>query len=170
MKRHRPYIPLAVRVEVAERDSTKGAWWPLYCGAVDVGGMTLGRRLAILLGHLPKGAELDHDPALILRAFNPKTGEYMPAANDPAYLIYRDGESHQQKTTGRKPGALRTVTTKGSDIGLKTKFARLERKKAKKAEPLWLPGKHGHGGFGGHSSSGAKIPSRPFSTQKRKFR
>jgi hypothetical protein len=148
MKRPRPYIPRAVMVEVAERDCIKGLWWPLYCGAVEAGGMNLRRRLEILRGHLPKGAELDHDPALILRAFDPRTGEYTPAANDPAYLIYRDGESHQQKTTGRKPGALRTVTTKGSDIGLKTKFARLERKPKRKA----------------------KIPSRPFSTQKRKFR
>ncbi len=111
--------------------------------------MTLGARLNILLGHLPKGAQLDHDPALILRPFNERTGKYTPDANDPAYLIYRAPDDHLQKTTGRKPGALRTVTTKGSDIGLKTKFARLERKKTK-------PKSH--------------IPSRPFPKQKRSFR
>src|SRR5882724_6814428 len=59
MRRPRPHIPLAVRVEVAERDVEKGLWWALYCSAVEAGKITLGRRLAILLGHLPKGAQLD---------------------------------------------------------------------------------------------------------------
>lgn len=155
-RRPRPYIPLAVRVEVAERDCVKGLWWNLYCGAVEVGGMTLGRRLGILLGHLPKGAELDHTPALILRKFNERTGKYTPDANDPLFLAYLSPEDHQQKTTGRKPGAERTVTTKGSDIGIKTKFARLERKARATIKPK---------GFGGTR----KIASRGFSKQKRKF-
>lgn len=150
MKRPRPHISISVRVEVAENCVNRGEpWWPLYCSAVEVGGMTLGRRLTILLGHLPKGAQIDHDPALILRKFSPRTGLYEPGANDPAYLVYRAPDDHLQKTTGRKPGALRTVTSKGSDIGLKTKFARLERKKTKRK---------------------SSIPSRPFSKQKRSFR
>jgi hypothetical protein len=151
MKRPRPHIPLAVRVEVAEITVTSyplGPWWALYCSSVQADRMTLGTRLAILLGHLPKGVQLDHDPALILREFNPRTGKYTPDANDPAYLIYREPDDHQRKTTGRKPGAERTVTTKGSDIGLKTKFARLERKPKRKSI----------------------IPSRSFSKQKRNFR
>lgn len=156
MKRPRPYIPLAARVEVAERDVVKGLWWPLYLSAVGAGKMTLGRRLGILLGHLPKGVQLDHDPALILREFNERTGKYTPDANDPAHLIYRDPDDHLQKTTGRKPGALKTITTKGSDIGLKTKFARLERKARQTIKPK---------GFGGKRS----IPSRPF-PKGRKFR
>lgn len=150
MKRPRPYIPLSVRVEVAERDCVKGPWFPLYCSAVEVGGMTLGRRLVILLGHLPKGSELDHDPALILREFDAATGKYTPDANDPAYLVYRDPDEHQQKTTGRRPGAERTITTKGSDIGLKAKFARLEART--KSRPK------------------AKIPSRKNPWPKRSFR
>lgn len=167
MKRQRPYIPIAVRVEVAERwFGWSGAfqpWWPLYCAAVQVGGMTMGKRLSILLGHLPKGAQLDHDPALILRNFNPRTGKYTPDANDPAYLIYREPAEHQHKTTGRKPGAERTITTKGSDIGLKTKFARLARRKADTSDipetkKSWF------------KKAKVKIPSRPFSKQKRSFR
>jgi hypothetical protein len=98
--------------------------------------MTLRKRLSILLGHLPQGAQLDHDPALILRPFNERTGKYTPDANDPAYLIYRDKDDHLQKTTGRKPGATHTVTVKGSDIGLKTKFARLERKGKKPKQKI----------------------------------
>lgn len=126
MSRPRPYIPLSVRVEVAENCCDKGLWWPLYCSAVESGGMTLGRRLTILLGHLPKGAQLDHDPALILREFNEETGKYTPDANDPAYLIYREPREHLQKTIGRRADAEKTVTTKGSDVWLKSKFNKLE--------------------------------------------
>jgi len=150
MKRPRPYIPLAVRVEVAERDVPKGAWWELYSLAVERGRLTLGKRLMILLGHLPKGAQLDHDPALILRPY--VDGFYSPLANDPAYLVYREKAEHQQKTTGRKPGAERTITTKGSDIGLKAKFAKLEKRTKASRRP-----KH-------------KIPSRPFPKNTRGFR
>jgi hypothetical protein len=157
MKRPRPYIPLAVRVDVAERLFTlmladfkvPRANGALYQQALR-SRATLSRRLRLLLTAIfsLREVQLDHDPALILREFNPRTGKYTPDANDPDHLVYRAKDEHQQKTTGRKPGALRTVTTKGSDIGLKTKFARLERKPKRKA----------------------KIPSRPFSTQKRKFR
>jgi hypothetical protein len=170
MKRPRPYIPLAVRVELAEQYCEKGLWWPLYCTAVEAGGMTLGRRFAILIGHLPKGVQLDHDPALILREFNARTGKYTPDANDPAHLVYREKADHQQKTTGRKPGAERTVTTKGSDIGLKTKFARLERKKTAKAFGF-QPTPNTLRALGATlEKPKRKIPSRQFSTQKRKFR
>jgi len=126
MVRPRPYIPLAIRVEVAERDADKGLWWPLYRSAVEAGGMSMGRRLTILLGHLPKGSQIDHDPALILRKFSEKTGLYTPDANDPAHLIYRAPREHLQKTIGRRADAEKTVTTKGSDIWLKSKFRRLE--------------------------------------------
>jgi len=87
-------------------------------------------RLTWLLKHLFPEAipQLDHDPALILRLFNKETGKYTPDACDPDHLIWREKALHQEKTTGRRPGASRTITTKGSDIGLKTKFARLEGK------------------------------------------
>lgn len=158
MKRPRPYIPLKVRVEVAEREVDHGQlWWPLYCSAVEAGRMTLRKRLVILLGHLPEGAQLDHNPALILRPFNERTGKYTPDANDSAFLFYCDKELHLQKTTGRKPGAERTITTKGSDIGLKTKFAKLERKARQTIKPK---------GFGGTR----KLQGRPFPKQSRSIR
>jgi len=158
VKRPRPYIPLKVRVEVAEREVDHSQlWWPLYCSAVRAGRMTLRKRLSILLGHLPEGAQLDHDPALILRRFDERTGKYTPDANDPAFLKYMDKPNHLQKTTGRKPGAERTVTTKGSDIGLKTKFAKLERKARTTIKPK---------GFGGTR----KLQGRGFPKQQRPFR
>lgn len=158
MKRPRPSIPMSVRVAVAERQAQcDSTWWLLYFSALTSEKLTLGRRLAILLEHLPKGAQLDHDPALILRPFSPRTGKYTPDANDPRFLTYREPAEHLQKTTGRKPGASRTITTKGSDIGIKTKFARLERKARATIKPK---------GFGGKR----KIESRPFSKQKRGFK
>lgn len=134
MKRPRPYIPMSVRIKVAQRqlDSCAMLVQRLY-------GETQQSYLARLLGNftmfilaqnpglmeIPQ-LQLDHDPALILRPFNERTGKYTPDANDPEFLVYLRKADHQQKTTGRKPGALKTITTKGSDIGLKAKFAKLE--------------------------------------------
>lgn len=134
MKRERPPMPrLGVRVQVAERQVTSrdGA---AVAKTLRLATSTWGDYLALLLAQLGNGAlmHLDHDPALILRDYDPTVSgvaaRYTPHAHDPNHLVYRTKEDHQQKTTGRKPGALRTVTTKGSDIGIKTKFARLERK------------------------------------------
>jgi hypothetical protein len=146
MKRPRPHVPIAVRVEVAERDVLKGPWWPLYERCVN---LSLGRRLSILLGHFPKGTQLDHDPALILRKFDEDTGLYTPDANDPACLTYREPREHLQKTIGRKADAEKTVTTKGSDIWLKSKFNRLEGRTKQRTK--------------------AKIPSKPNPWPKRPF-
>lgn len=155
MKRPRPHIPLSVRVQVAERQvrESGSVFWPLYASALrgpeKLGEpWTLTRRLRVLLNELfPEGDyQLDHDPALILRKFSQRTGKYSPGANNPDFLIYRRKDDHLQKTTGRKPGAAKTATTKGSDIGLKTKFARLERKEKRPK---------------------ARIPSRPFQKGKK---
>lgn len=144
MKRPRPHIPLKVRVKVAERQilETNGSVrGPLLVRLANAQ-PTWSEQLTCLLGYLGfDKPELHHDPALILRDFNPRTGRYSPPANDPNHLVYLEKVDHQQRTTGRKPGAERTVTTKGSDIWLKTKFARLEKPKRRRKQ---------------------KIPSRPF--------
>lgn len=70
MKRPRPYIPLEVQLEVA---------------------------LRLLFGKDVE-AHLDHDPPLRARAFNDRTGQYFPDANDPDYLVWRDKEGHRIKT------------------------------------------------------------------------
>lgn len=100
----------------------------------------LDRLLDVLSGYLGGPLQLDHDPALILRAFDPETGEYTPRANDHRHLLYRDVIDHLRKTIGRTPGAEKTVTTKGSDIWLKKKFARLEGR-AKKRPKQKIPGR-----------------------------
>lgn len=147
---------MGVRVEVAQRQVKNrpdlAVYWDLYRSRMlEIVGQPwpLRDRLGSMLWQLfgEQVAHLDHDPALILRYFNPVTGNYTPAANDPNHLIYRTERDHLEKTTGRKSDAERTVTTKGSDIYLKAKFRRLESKPRRKA----------------------KIPSRPFSSKTRKF-
>jgi hypothetical protein len=160
----RPYIPISVRVVVAERQVhdllTRGitmGWWDFYLYQTEEKGWQYAQRLKQLVGKLSEVLgdvlQLDHDPALILRKYKvdqrkPKAAWFTPNANDPDHLVYRVLGDHGQKTTGRKPGAAKTITTKGSDIWLKTKFARLEKPRKKPK---------------------AKIPQRAKSWPKRPF-
>jgi len=131
MKRPRPYIPIAVRLKAAIRLYTaRGGDFTNFRIRMRREHGNVGKRAALtflLKAMFPDQVpQLDHDPALILRAFDKATGKYAPDACDPDYLIWREKAEHQEKTSGRRPGASHTITTKGSDIGLKTKFARLE--------------------------------------------
>ena len=131
----RLYIPLKVRLRVLERqafiernfenEDERAAlreWYVLSCA-----GSSLTHHINFLLELLFHGkpAELDHDPALVLRRRNKHTGRYVPAHDDPRYLIYRGRDDHLHKTTGRQPGAERTITSKGSDLWLAKKFRKL---------------------------------------------
>lgn len=140
VRRPRPYIPLSVRVQVAERQVSSlmpciipAGWWGSYTYEV----LSFSQRLSMLLEKLSEALgdvlQLDHDPALILRKFHvdrrkPPAAWFTPNANDPDHLIYRPIREHLQKTTGRKSDAAKTVTTRGSDQWLKSKFNRLEGK------------------------------------------
>lgn len=153
MRRPRPYIPLSVRVAVAERQlmEMRGlwvthGWWDFYLYQWRWGKWSLARRLEHLVKQLSEVLgdvlQLDHDPALILRQYKvdrrkPEAAWFTPNANDPDHLIYRTLGDHGHKTTGRRAGAAKTVTHKGSDSWLKTKFRRLEqpRKKPKAKIP-----------------------------------
>lgn len=158
MKRVRPPMPpLAVRVQVAERQF---AAKPTNAG-MEVYNLlkrdwSLARRLRWLLFQLfgDSPCALDHDPALILRPYNLRikdvAARYTPHAHDPDALFYREKADHQQKTTGRRPGTERTVSTRGSDIWLKSKFNRLEGRTKKRPK--------------------AKIPQRKNPWPKRKMR
>ena len=145
MRRVRPYIPLEVRVQVAERqlrsvdngDQCTDIWWALN----RTDGLTLRDKLEVMLKALSEALgdvlQLDHDPALILRQYKvdrrkPPAAWYTPNANDPDHLIYRPLRDHGEKTFGRKADAEKTVTTKGSDIWLKSKFKRLEQPSKKR--------------------------------------
>lgn len=154
----RPYITLKVRLAVLERQAfverqfengeecdLAREWYEFCCQGR---GLRAKIRWLITLLFAGQQVELDHDPALELRRFNARTGKYTPDANNPKFLVYRTKPQHLQKTTGRAPGAERTVTAKGSDTWLAKKFRRLERPKASKS----------------------KIPSRGFPKARRTIR
>lgn len=107
---YRPHVPVEVRCRVALRQL--GELWP-----DDVLAQTRGGHAALLamllakLSSLLGDAELrlDHDPALATRQqFKNGRGEvvrYVPAANDPEYLVYRTAHAHHIKTQVRGDGA-----------------------------------------------------------------
>lgn len=81
----------------------------------------------------------DHRPPLALRIN--LGNRFMPDANDPDFIQAVCVDCHQWLTTGRKPGATKTVTTAGSDIHAAAKIRRITKGKKRR---------------------GPKIPSRPF--------
>lgn len=132
--------PLAVRVEVIRRMLNEIGRFHV-AGLMDWASDSSGRRIELGLKWLGfENPHLDHDPALILRPYNPRikdvASRYTPHAHDPDALVYREKTDHQQKTTGRKPGAERTITTKGSDVGLAAKFRRLENPSPKRKQKI----------------------------------
>jgi len=146
----RPHIPIKIRLAVLERQAFEDRTYPSEeerdlareWYELRYHKFNKSEKIEYLLELLFHGmpVELDHDPALVFRRRNLKTGGYRPDANDPKYLRYVPKQHHRQKTFGRKPDAERTVTTKGSDIWLAKKFRRLEKPQKPKQ----------------------KIPSRPF--------
>lgn len=115
---YRPHVPLAVRIQVAERQAKAkpSVRWGFYL-TVEWGPQQQARRLAMLLRVLTEqfGCEvtdlrLDHDPPLAARprhrrGLGPKT-YYTPDANDPDHLAYRPhgpqfARSHLVKTNVR---------------------------------------------------------------------
>jgi hypothetical protein len=160
----RPHIPLAVRVIVAERQLDAATSFPHENGErnasvfrtfVDRDGWKkrnpLSEQLDMLLRLLfgEQKVNLDHDPALVNRPFNKRTGKYTPDANDPEHLIYRTKAEHDIKTRIRGDGA------QHSDLGLARKLKRIaknrdpKQRKTKIAQP-----KH------------FKWPSRPFNRNR----
>ena len=93
--------------------------------------------------------EYDHRPAIILRPVNVNGDDYFPPQNDPEFIEACHKPCHLRRTVGRLQGALKTITTKGSDSHLAAKFRKLEGKNKPKRK--------------------SSIPSRPFSSTKRKF-
>lgn len=84
----------------------------------------------IQLGFEPHEVELDHDPALALRPIDPETGDTIPPANDPRYLVFRPKAEHAMKTTGRR-GESRLADQANGDT---PRAAKLNRISAKQAE------------------------------------
>lgn len=125
-KLHRPYILLAVRVKVAERQFNQRTG----LHACKPGRMSDGRWLIILLSELfgDKKYALDHNPALVnrrQRKHRDGSVSYIPDANDPDFLLYREdgpGSNHDIKTRVRGDGA------QLSDLAIARKRKRREKK------------------------------------------
>lgn len=80
---------------------------------------------------MTRGVDIDHDPALKLRAFDPVANDTVPAANDPRYLVIRDRPGHAEKTNGR------ASTSHGSDKHAIAKIKRITGETKGKAKKPW---------------------------------
>jgi hypothetical protein len=135
MRLPRPYIPLAVRVKVAERQLREAH--PLAASilyGLDEP-MPLGKRLRRLLAALfPVGkVELHHRPALTNRRRyqrNPSAEvKYIPPANSPDHLVYLLKDDHDIETR------VRGQNGQHSDLALARKRKRKERKERRPKHP-----------------------------------
>lgn len=143
MKR-RPHIPLKVRCIVAARqigydaatlplllDDWRGKYATLLKKCLDEIRKKVGE----------DNLQLDHDPALVLREYFPKTGKWSPDANDPDFLIYRaqDGD-HRVKTTIRGAHGARSDI---SEMVYRRRVAKRaeERRTGKKKKFNWPKGR-----------------------------
>lgn len=72
-------------------------------------------RIALTILFHDEKSQCDHNPALILRSYNPRikkiADRYTPHANDPDYLIHRTVHGHHIKTNVRGDGAQRSDTS-----------------------------------------------------------
>lgn len=73
--------------------------------------------------------DLDHNPALELRAVNPETGQHQPDQHDPAFLVWRPRQEHRVKTTGRRGESDLSIRD-----GDQQKIAKNRRREKKRAE------------------------------------
>ena len=119
MKLHRPYIPLAVRIQVAERQADALGYRFDH--------PVLSVKLAALIRFLFGGQkfELHHRPSLINRPFDFRTQDYSPLANDPQYLVYLPKQEHDIETRVRGVGAQR------SDLSQRRYLKRVARNRDK---------------------------------------
>jgi len=107
MRLPRPYIPLGIRVQVAERQLRER--YPARAPSIFYGldepmplATRLRRLLAAIFGSDAK-LELHHRPALINR--RRKGNNYDPPANSPDYLVYLPKDEHDVETRVRGVGA-----------------------------------------------------------------
>jgi hypothetical protein len=136
MKPRRPHIPVMVKLQAA----------------------------LMQLGLEPHAVELDHDPALALRPIDPETGDTVPAANDPKYLVWRPKAEHAIKTTGRR-GESRLGDQANGDIQRAAKVKRISAKQERfRASVLSVSSDLQ---TLSQQKPKSKIPSRPFPKRKK---
>jgi len=126
----RPYIPLSIRVVVAERQVAAAYPALLTSNAAAAFGsrhwkQRLDAQLAILAHYLRcqvADLELHHRPALVNRR-RKRNGEYDPSANHPDFLIYLRKDDHDVETR------IRGLHGQYSDLALARKRKRAAKKR-----------------------------------------
>lgn len=128
MRLARPYIPLAIRVEVAVRQIRETHEAPERFGRADA--YYLKALLWVLFGD--RKAELHHRPALVNRQRFIRNGKtfYVPPANSAEHLVYLLEEDHDIETR------VRGQHGQHSDLALVRRRKRKERK-AKRPKRKW---------------------------------
>jgi hypothetical protein len=122
----------------------------------------------------------DHRPPLEARAYDTEAGDFIPPQNDPAHIEALTDEEHDFRTFGRKPGAERTVTTRGSDAGEAARIRKIRDSEARRhaidAAKVGLANNDMTAVIEGLAPAAKRqwpkgtIPSRPFNSKgKRKF-
>ena len=138
----RPYIPLALRVQVAVRQlADVGKAEHKFAKYVQLG-LRLKWAIEDLFGD--RKAELHHRPALVNRR-RKRNGDYDPPANDPAYLVYLADDDHDVETRVRgQHGA-------HSDLGMNRKNKNIAKNRDPKRRKAKIPQREEY-----------RWPSRPF--------
>jgi len=87
------------------------------------------------LGFEPVEAwELDHVPALGLRAVNEAGTDWEPAQHDVRYLVWRPKRQHREKTSGRR-GESRLSVSGDGDVSRIAKVKRITGQTGKREKP-----------------------------------
>ncbi len=68
----------------------------------------------------------DHRPPLCDRPYDTEAGDFKPPQNDPNYLEVVTKPHHDERTFGRVAGAAKTVSTRSSDVGERSRTADLQ--------------------------------------------
>jgi hypothetical protein len=155
---YRKAIPCAVKLQVLLN---------FFCDAVIFGGNIPSWEATEL--------QFDHRPPLCDRDYDTVDGDFIPRQNDPRCIVVESIATHLEKTTGRKAGATRTVTTRGSDIGNRARDRGLRASQLRvEALHVFKSGRHREAAamrrqadeIQKPSKHKRKIPSRPFERKR----
>jgi hypothetical protein len=144
----RPHIPIAVRVQVADRQlGIAGKMQHRFAKYAP-----LGLRLKWALDDLFGGhkCELHHRPALVNRR-RKRNGDYDPPANDPNYLVYLAVGEHDVETR------IRGQHGQHSDLGMARKNKRIAKNRDSKRRKAKIAQREEY-----------RWPSRPFPKRKKR--
>lgn len=118
-----------------------------------------------VLEELLKRYEVDHRPPLCDRPYDTEANDFIPPQWSVEHLFLIEKAEHRRRTFGRQPGAEKTVTTRGSDVGERARTRRLRRAQA--AHERAMSEKHQAAAT---TRPKRKLPSRPFPKGHRPLR